>query len=328
MLLMLSKIFLPYFSFVPMSTIAAMLALVSLRMIDFKHLSHLWKFDRKQFYISIFTALLCVVLDTMSGLIIGSVLSLIIYAHGLSIGMAEMQIFSYTGGSDFAAESEKVFLGEVDVSTLDSYSLGDHLVHLFTEYRKRHWGRTPRSPRRDSNPPPPKTSGSDANIELGEREPLARSSSANLYTRSVSRSIVAANLAFDSMNDSLLPLISTADAKEYFMPTPGRDYAVVYRIAGQITYVNGRAHEERAERAASRLEGFKTVVISMRTVWTIDFDGIDSLHTMIKIFEESGMTCVLDGVTRVRAQLKGHAFFEHIVEDGRCVEKWTQANEE
>ena len=80
MLLVISKLLLPYFSYIPMSTVAAILVLVAVRMVDVTHLKHLYNFEKGQFYISIFTAVLCVLVDTMTGLVIGSILSLIIYA--------------------------------------------------------------------------------------------------------------------------------------------------------------------------------------------------------------------------------------------------------
>ena len=101
---------------------------------------------------------------------------------------------------------------------------------------------------------------------------------------------MADNIVYDSQNDTLLPLITSIASSErykptpaeipYFMPLPTTNYALMYRIAGQLTYVNGASHVNRAERLSSRLEGFRKVVISMRTVWNIDLVCHSFIHSI------------------------------------------------
>ena len=55
-------------------------------------------------------------------------------------------------------------------------------------------------------------------------------------------------------------------------------------------------------------------------------DGVDALHTMCQIFENHNLLVILDGVSRIRRALNGHAFFEELVEKRQVVEKWTQTN--
>ena len=99
-----------------------MLVLVSVRMINWTHLGHLYVFERSQFIISILTATLCLLFDTMTGLVMGSILSLVIYAKKLSTGHSEIQIFSYLASAEMYVNKE--FLAEVNVEMLDSFSLG------------------------------------------------------------------------------------------------------------------------------------------------------------------------------------------------------------
>ena len=114
----------PYFKFVPMATVAAILGVLSCRMVDTHQLYILMKHDWLAFFISVLTAVLCVVEDTMTGLVIGSLLSMFVYIHAFSIGYVEICLYNrgavtvqekltqYSGGvsaflSAFKAASEK-----------------------------------------------------------------------------------------------------------------------------------------------------------------------------------------------------------------------------
>jgi MFS superfamily sulfate permease-like transporter len=50
--------------------------------------------------------------------------------------------------------------------------------------------------------------------------------------------------------------------------------AAVYRISGQLTYINGFAHKRRLLMFRS----CDCIVISLRYLYYIDIDGLDALH--------------------------------------------------
>ena len=77
-----------------MATVAAILGVLSCRMVDTHQLYILMKHDWLAFFISVLTAVLCVVEDTMTGLVIGSLLSMFVYIHAFSIGYVEICLYN------------------------------------------------------------------------------------------------------------------------------------------------------------------------------------------------------------------------------------------
>lgn len=127
LLLLLSWVLLPLFKYLPLTTIAAMLWMVAYRMIDFHHFRHLFKFRKVKFTVGMLTALMCVVVDTMAGLVTGSLLSLLLYTSKVSTAYVEIQL--YRGRQLVARIDEK----EVDGMSLPSRS-ALALEKFHTEY--------------------------------------------------------------------------------------------------------------------------------------------------------------------------------------------------
>ena len=77
-----------------MATVAAILGVLSCRMVDTHQLWILMKYDWLAFSISALTGVLCVVEDTMTGLVLGSLLSMFVYIHAFSIGYVEICLYN------------------------------------------------------------------------------------------------------------------------------------------------------------------------------------------------------------------------------------------
>lgn len=111
-LLLISWLLLPFFKYLPLPTIAAMLWMVAYRMIDFHHFQHLYDFRKVKFFVGMLTALMCVLFDTMAGLLTGSLLSLLMYTSKVS--MAYVEIHLYRG---------RQLTAQIDEREVDSLSL-------------------------------------------------------------------------------------------------------------------------------------------------------------------------------------------------------------
>lgn len=81
-----------YFTYMPMPTIACILLMVAVRMVDTHHLAHMWKWDKPMFTVSIITAVICVVADTSLGIVVGALLSLLVAADQLATGYVELSL--------------------------------------------------------------------------------------------------------------------------------------------------------------------------------------------------------------------------------------------
>ena len=86
----LSWICLPYFSYMPMAVIAAILAHVALNMIEHQHFVRLFIHDKINFFISILVALITVCKDPIIGIFGGAVMSLLFFVEKLSYGHYEV----------------------------------------------------------------------------------------------------------------------------------------------------------------------------------------------------------------------------------------------
>lgn len=242
--LFLSLVFLPLFKFIPMSTIAALLVMTAIRMVAAEHVIHMYKYDRVMFWISILSAAVCVAIDTMAGILIGGVVSLLLFTDQMSVGHTEMQLNK----------------GKRAISRLN-------LEEFDKEETKR----------------------------AKKRQVLKRRSGSNVdLLESVSITISSTPLGVPQT--------------EEFGDT------LVYRITGQLTYVNSIAHIHRIKKFA-KTKGLKHVIISLRYLWYADLDGVDSLEEMVEVLEAHGIQVYFAGVIHeiVVKTLSKHPFYREKV---------------
>jgi len=86
----ISVFFFTFFTYIPMAVIASILVFASIRMIEAQHFVMLWKNARRDFWLAMLTALVMVGVDTVVGLLVGSVLALLFFVEKLSKGQFEM----------------------------------------------------------------------------------------------------------------------------------------------------------------------------------------------------------------------------------------------
>ncbi|KAJ3325540.1 hypothetical protein HDU93_002606, partial [Gonapodya sp. JEL0774] len=89
-LLIISLGFFDWFRFVPMATISAVLCVVAINMVEVHEFWLFWLLDMNMFLIGIGTAIMCLLEDTMVGLVAGSLLCLLLFTDKMSIGYCEM----------------------------------------------------------------------------------------------------------------------------------------------------------------------------------------------------------------------------------------------
>lgn len=89
-LALLASVLLPYFEFIPMSTISALLILVAYRLVDFHELRELRLSDTPGTYAFFVTCAFCLMTDTFVGLIVGACLS--IFFNLAHVGVVRMEV--------------------------------------------------------------------------------------------------------------------------------------------------------------------------------------------------------------------------------------------
>ncbi len=80
---------------------------------------------------------------------------------------------------------------------------------------------------------------------------------------------------------------------------------VVYRFAGELTYFNGKSHEDNIRKIKA-----KTIILSLRNLLYIDLDGLEILREIVHRSERAGHVMILTSISEfVRPLLESAAWF-------------------
>ena len=126
-IILISFFLLPYFKYLPLTVIAAILVTVAVRMIEKEHFVRMFRIDKKSFAIAMIVAFTTIYEDPIAGIIIGAAISLFIFLENLSRGQFEV----------IANDENKKMIGriagtKVDELTKDSHTLVYSIKGHFT----------------------------------------------------------------------------------------------------------------------------------------------------------------------------------------------------
>ena len=111
----------------------------------------------------------------------------------------------------------------------------------------------------------------------------------------------------------------TAGMKE---PLTENADVVVYRFAGELTYVNSKSHIEQLEKVAVG----KALVLNFRSLFYIDLDGIEALHEIVDRLESKGHQLYVTGVHgEVETLLASEKWFGHLRSHGHVLSSTQEA---
>jgi SulP family sulfate permease len=83
MLFIISFLFMPLFKYLPLCVSAAQVCFVAVRMVDTEEMFELYEHDKKNFYLYIATAIICILKDPTIGIIFGMLIYLILFSESL-----------------------------------------------------------------------------------------------------------------------------------------------------------------------------------------------------------------------------------------------------
>ena len=92
MIAIVSVIFISYFKYLPMAVVASILVYVAFRMVEAEHFKHIYIHNKSAFGLSIVVALITVIQDPIVGILVGSVISLLIFVNHFSKAQSEIII--------------------------------------------------------------------------------------------------------------------------------------------------------------------------------------------------------------------------------------------
>ena len=89
-IIIISFLLLNYFKFLPLTIIASILVVVGIRMIEMEHFARMFKTDKINFFIALIVAIITILEDPIMGLLLGALISMLIFMQKLSKGQFEL----------------------------------------------------------------------------------------------------------------------------------------------------------------------------------------------------------------------------------------------
>jgi SulP family sulfate permease len=100
---------------------------------------------------------------------------------------------------------------------------------------------------------------------------------------------------------------------------------LVYRVAGQLIYMNGLSHQKNIESISDSIH---TVIISLRNMFYVDVDGLDALREMIETLQVKGKKFAITGVNSLaEPMLFQNPWFSSMRANGHVFDSTTDALE-
>ncbi len=199
-------VLLPGFTFIPMAVIASILVYVATRMVAAEHFKKLYRYDTTAFWISMAVAGITIASDATNGILIGTLVSLLVFARRLSTAQC--------------------------------------------------------------------------NVTINE-------------------------------NGQVADAVIDGDAKEEV-----RGESIVYRFAGDLTYITAKGHIERLQR----IQSGKALILNFRNLFYIDVDGIEALDEIFENLERRKQSVFITGVgEHHKVFFLSHAWYHRLVDEQRVL---------
>lgn len=125
----ISLFLLPYFSYIPLPIIAAILFVVAMRMVEQEHFKRMWRIDKKSFALAILVAGITIVIDPITGILVGVAVSLFVFLDTLSRGQFDLVINDVNRKIAHKLSGHKIDKITKDSHTL-VYSIKGHLTYI------------------------------------------------------------------------------------------------------------------------------------------------------------------------------------------------------
>jgi len=101
----------------------------------------------------------------------------------------------------------------------------------------------------------------------------------------------------------------------------GQSDVIVYRFAGELTYFNGKSHEDAMEKIKA-----DTLILSLRNLFYIDLDGLETLKNMIAHQESVGRKVIVTGASEyITPLLEKASWFTRREKEGGVFSSTTDA---
>jgi len=266
-----------FVSYIPQGGIAAILVMSCFRMVPWGYVQKLLNEQKWHFGLLCVVALVCWIVDSVSGLVVGTMIALLVTGKETARGHAEISIT--------AAGNKRLADGSPEMISIDALAV-DKVDFA-------------RKAKEDSESESEEDSSEESELE------------ASLASAVPNYSHMAYAPEFDQFSrqesDQFGRQVSvTADlfahqGKERLTPTVRGDRVFLYKFLGQLDFLAGDRHVDRVQGVLK--SGPKAVVLAMQNVPWVDPDGLEALRDIIAMLDDNHvqvyLACPRQKVTEV-----------------------------
>jgi len=242
-----------FVSYIPQGGIAAILVMSCFRMVPWGYVQKLWKEQKWHFGLLCVVALMCWIVDSVTGLVVGTMVALLVTGKETARGHAEVSIT--------AAGNKRLVDGSPEMISIDALAVDK--VDLA------------RKAKEDSD--------SESEEDTSEESELE----SQLASASPHYSHMAYAPEFDqfSRQESVTADLFAREGMERLTPTVRGDRVFLYKFLGQLDFLAGDRHVDRVQGILK--SGPKAVVLAMQNVPWVDPDGLEALRDIIAMLDDN-----------------------------------------
>lgn len=109
---------------------------------------------------------------------------------------------------------------------------------------------------------------------------------------------------------------------ENFNPEEIKEQAIIYRFAGELTYINAKSHIEQIEQ----IPNDRPIILNFRHVYYIDVDGYEALDEILDTLEHRNQAIFIAGVRpEMNKFFAEHTWYKDLVSKKRIFPTTTEA---
>jgi len=277
--LLFATIAMPVLSYIPQGGIAAILVTSCYRMVPWGYVQKLLQEQPWYFGLLCLVAALCWVIDSVTGLAVGTMVALLVTGKETARGHAELSIT--------AAGNRRLVDGSPEMISIDALEVDD--VNLA------------RKEAEDSESEDSSSEESELpQIMHGKPDIESQRETAAFSRQTSGQKLKYSHMAFAPEFDHIpegheasvwdrqvspTPELFMDENNEYLQPTERGDRVFLYKFLGQLDFLAGDRHVDRFQ--AMLASGPKAVVIAMQNVPWVDPDGMEALRDIIAMLDEN-----------------------------------------
>jgi len=273
--LLFAAVAMPVLSYIPQGAIAAILVMSCFRMVPWGYIEKLWQEQKWYFGLLSVVALVCWVIDSVTGLAVGTMVALLVTGKETARGHAELSIT--------AAGNQRLQDGAPKMIAIDALAVDDKDLALGAGADSESEWESEESEESES------VVRSQSYMESRQ----AQAAFNRLASAENTHSHMAYAPEFDHVQEksgwsravSVTTGLFMEEGNQGASPTLRGDRVYLYKLLGQLDFLAGDKHADRIQTILASEP--KAVVIALQNVPWVDPDGMEALRDIITMLDEN-----------------------------------------